>query len=161
MSDMWNEPYKIQNLPFFFLFLLQFHKIFIHIYSNFPYNWGFSLYLFSKKKYENFLSLVYSVTQSCQALCDPSDICHFRSRNNWRWSRKHRGFASGHKTFLLSHILLLCILHGWCSRFLMLNRLVWKVLILIFWIWRQSIRGNEVVNANWPYWNILLLMLYS
>lgn len=147
--------------PFlFFSFCYNFTKyLFIYILI-FPIIEAFPFICF-QKKYENFLSLVYSVIQSCQALCDPSDICHFRSRNNWRWSRKHRGFASGHKTFLLSHILLLCILHGWCSRFLMLNRLVWKVLILIFWIWRQSIRGNEVVNANWPYWNILLLMLYS
>ena len=160
MSDMWNEPYEIQNCPFFFLFLLLFHKIFIHICSNFPYNWVFSLYLFSKK-YENFLSLVYSVIQSCPTLCDPSEFCHFRSRNNLRWSQKHRGFASGYKTFLVSHILLLYILHGRCSRFPMVNRLVWKVLILIFWIWRQSIRGNEVVSRwailKYPLINVVFL----
>lgn len=89
-------------------------------------------------------SLVYSVIQSCQALAIPSDTCHFRSRNNWRWSRKHRGFVSGHKTFLLSHILLLCLLHGWCSRFLMLNRFVWKV--LIFWYSEFEDRALEAMK---------------
>lgn len=143
--------YKM-SLSFFFFFYNFTKYLFIYILIS-PVIEAFP-FVFKKIWKLSFVSILsHSVLST---LCNPSDFCHFRNRNNLRWSQKHRGFASGHKTFLLS-----CILHERCSRFPVVNRLVWKGVILIFWIWGQRIRGKEVVSKlailKYPLINVVFL----
>lgn len=118
MPDMWTKPYEMQK-RFLSLSFLSFSQSSRYIFSlirilTFPIVESFPFIYFHKKIWK------LSFIGDSWGLSFIGDSCHFRSRNNLRSSRKYRGFASGHKTFLLWHILF-----GWqCSRFPMVNILV-------------------------------------